>query len=207
MVQERLATFSGPKILDLGCGTAQSTFRLATEFPEHLVVGIDKSEKRLAKAVTPATPDHSLVHRVLLLRADASAFWRLLKQDRVTFAHTTLFYPSPWPKKAHLARRWYAHPAFASLISITQTLECRSNDENYLREMSLTLKHLFQIEATITSIHPTSYISAFEEKFSLQGVPLFSLHASCINWATNAGDDSLDRKGDDDSASALLRSH
>ena len=36
-------------MLDAGCGTGASTCELARQFPDHVVVGIDKSAARLAK--------------------------------------------------------------------------------------------------------------------------------------------------------------
>ena len=36
-----------PFILDSGCGTGKSTQQLARQYPDHLVVGVDRSQARL----------------------------------------------------------------------------------------------------------------------------------------------------------------
>ena len=88
------------------------------------------------------------VPNVLLLRAELSDFWRCylqmkkiaFKRDDTTTNHTCdgnnesirnkkfmnwnviqhhLLYPNPYPKKARLKSRWYAHPAFPLLLKLT----------------------------------------------------------------------------------------
>ena len=48
--------FSGsqPFVLDSGCGTGESTQRLADMFPNHVVIGVDRSHVRLAKGLHTA---------------------------------------------------------------------------------------------------------------------------------------------------------
>lgn len=40
-----------PLILDAGCGVGLSTLHLATQFPDHFVIGVDQSAHRLARNV------------------------------------------------------------------------------------------------------------------------------------------------------------
>src|SRR6185369_2784167 len=45
--RERFPEFSGGRIVDLGCGTADVTIRFAKAFPEVAIVGVDGSEAML----------------------------------------------------------------------------------------------------------------------------------------------------------------
>src|SRR5699024_12751153 len=61
----------------------------------------------------------------------AAAGWRLEK-------HYVL-YPNPWPKAAHLGRRWHGHPAWRELLLLRGEMVCRSNWRLYLDEMQADL--------------------------------------------------------------------
>jgi len=52
---------SGPLILDSFCGTGMSTTKLAERFPDALVIGIDKSQDRLAKHVSAEIANYHLI--------------------------------------------------------------------------------------------------------------------------------------------------
>jgi tRNA (guanine-N7-)-methyltransferase len=111
---------AAPLILDAGCGTGESTARLAGAHADAFVIGIDQSALRLARGT--AMPANAL-----LLRADVTDFWRLMARDAIKIFLHTWFYPNPWPKAEHLRRRWYAHPAFADALALGGTIEIRSN--------------------------------------------------------------------------------
>src|SRR5437879_2918264 len=61
-----------PIILDSGCGTGLSTMLLAKLYPNHWVLGFDKSKARLSRLHSPVPPN------CLVLRADLIDMWRLL---------------------------------------------------------------------------------------------------------------------------------
>ncbi|RMD98100.1 MAG: SAM-dependent methyltransferase, partial [Calditrichaeota bacterium] len=69
-----------PVILDSGCGTGESVRFLARQYPNHLVLGIDKSLVRLQK--NPYFQAYS-GENILILRAEMFDFWRLLVQSGV----------------------------------------------------------------------------------------------------------------------------
>ncbi len=54
-----------PVIIDSGCGTGLSSHKLAKLFPDHAIVGIDKSKARLERAL------HPMPHNLLLVRGRA----------------------------------------------------------------------------------------------------------------------------------------
>ncbi len=108
---------SGPAVvLDSGCGTGESTRRLALMYPRHLVIGVDRSLKRLGKSGVTSGILHN--DNLLLVRAELATFWRLLLNSGRHPERHFLFYPNPWPKPGHLSRRWHGHPVFPEFLTL-----------------------------------------------------------------------------------------
>ncbi|QOC23326.1 SAM-dependent methyltransferase [Wenzhouxiangella sp. AB-CW3] len=146
-------------VLDSGCGTGSSTGILARRHPDALVVGIDKSSARLARA--PELPDNAL-----LLRAELADFWRLLIRDGLRPVRHYLLYPNPWPKPAHLKRRWHAHPVFPNLLALGGWLELRTNFETYAYEFARALALAGVSDVEVVSLAIDEPISPFERKYA-----------------------------------------
>lgn len=125
-----------PLILDGGCGTGRASVGLAEAFPDALVLGLDKSAARLERA----TRRFDLPGNLLLLRTDCADFWRLARSAGWRLNRHYLLYPNPWPKPAHLGRRWHGHPVFPDLLALGGYLEVRSNWRPYLEEFALALE-------------------------------------------------------------------
>ncbi len=156
-----------PLILDAGCGVGESTLRLATAFPDHYVIGVDQSEKRLAAgkdwwggAPMPAN--------FCWARADLVDVWRLLQDDAVPVARHYVLYPNPWPKIGHLGRRWQGHAVFPALATCGDYLECRSNWQVYIDEFSQALAMVGR-PALVEAWHPAQPMTPFERKYAASG--------------------------------------
>ena len=67
-----------PLILDSGCGTGESTRKLAEAFPECLVIGVDKSADRLSRGGMAELPCRD--GNAIWARAELATFWRLALQ-------------------------------------------------------------------------------------------------------------------------------
>ena len=132
-----------PIVLDSGCGKGLSTLRLAQKFPDAVVIGVDRSEGRVAKGQRLELPENAL-----LVRAELATFWRLmleaehaqssarrgLSASRVSKHY--LLYPNPQPKPGRLNLRWHGHASLPVLLAIGDDLELRSNWRVYLEEFS-----------------------------------------------------------------------
>ncbi|NBB92505.1 MAG: SAM-dependent methyltransferase [Gammaproteobacteria bacterium] len=160
-----------PLVLDSGCGTGASTAVLAAAHPECVVIGIDKSAERLARA--PRLPGNAR-----LVRAELSDIWRLLRESGRTLARHYLLYPNPWPKPGHLKRRWHGHPAFPELLALGGRLELRSNFELYVDEFARALMLAGVVDVKVVSFGADEPISPFERKYALSGHRLFQLTAT-----------------------------
>lgn len=164
-----------PIVLDSGCGNGESSVRLAQANTQHLVIGIDKSEKRLGRF--PLSSNLYQHRNLILVRADLVDLWRLAAEAGWQLDKHFLLYPNPWPKQKHLKRRWYAHPVFPSLIHLGGVLEVRTNWAIYIDEFSLALRP-YGIRTAISRLNrPDVAISPFEHKYHSSGHALYRLVA------------------------------
>ena len=166
----RLSEAAGRLILDAGCGTGDSSRRLARQYPDHLVLGVDQSSHRLGRRRLQAEPDN-----LLLLRADLQDFWRLLHDAGFRLQRHYLLYPNPWPRKQHLQRRWHGHPVLPWLLALGGALELRSNWPVYVEEFAEALLML-NIPCQLDRVQEPG-LSPFERKYALSGHALYRLRA------------------------------
>ena len=134
---EGIFTSGQPFILDSGCGTGKSTLELSGLFPRHTVIGVDQSSARLARG--GAKSDLYCRGNCILLRAELTTLWRMLVKDSLSPDKHFLLYPNPWPKPAHLLRRWHGHPVFPQLLSLGGEIEMRCNWRVYAMEVALAI--------------------------------------------------------------------
>jgi tRNA G46 methylase TrmB len=151
-----------PLILDAGCGDGSSTLRLASENPHALVIGLDKSTLRLQRWAPEGFARHG---NAVLVRAEIADAWRLLAQAGIRLSMHYLLYPNPWPKSAHLQRRWHGHPAFPYLLVLGGQLELRSNWRVYADELAEALR-IAGHRCEIGQLRPGSQaLTPFEQKY------------------------------------------
>jgi len=166
-------TSGQPLILDSGCGTGESTRRLADSFPGRLVIGVDRSPKRLGKEA--AFPGLGQRGNYLLVRAELASFWRLLFEAGYVPERHCLFYPNPWPKPGQLMRRWHGHPVFPVLLALGGVIEMRCNWEIYAREFARAAGLATGTIVTVNEYVPRQPISPFERKYFERGQVLYSV--------------------------------
>lgn len=168
-VAGRLATVERPLILDSGCGTGDSSRLLARRYPDHWIVGVDRSADRLSRQRAETPPN------CLLVRADLVDFWRLAHEHGWKPVHHYLLYPNPEPKPRHLKRRFHAHPVFPTVAALGGRIESRSNWRIYLEEFAQALAfhgRASQIESIPVN---ESSMTPFERKYRASGQPLWRL--------------------------------
>ncbi len=172
-----------PVILDSGCGTGESTFHLAQQFPDYPVIGIDKSAVRLDKAKrNNGDLPQPMPQNAFLIRAELIDFWRLtqekIKAGQWAIPYHAIYYPNPWPKQSEAGRRFHLHPIFPTLMGLAQTTELRTNWEIYAQEFAQAVRILqktpvrdcfpsSRVAMTINceAFEPEQPITAFERKY------------------------------------------
>jgi tRNA (guanine-N7-)-methyltransferase len=161
----------GGLVLDSGCGTGTSTRSLACLHEGAVVIGIDKSRKRLSKQGCADGPRRE--ERVILVRADLPSFWRLAAAARWRIRRHYLLYPNPWPKPAQLRRRWHAHPVFPVLLGLGGVIELRCNWRVYAEEFALAASVLSGAKVPVTAFRPGEPLSPHEYKYVASGHELY----------------------------------
>jgi tRNA G46 methylase TrmB len=174
-LEAQVNRWSGPLVLDSGCGTGQSTRLLAIEHPDSLVLGIDKSVNRLGKHVTLPEFDQE---NYLLCRMDLPDLWLLARQAGWRFSLQTFFYPNPWPKPEHRLRRWPFHPVFPVVLETGGRWELRTNWDIYAHEMARAFALLTGVEAPVHDWNPAEPQTLFERKYQESGQTLSRWTAS-----------------------------
>ena len=167
-VHRRVDASTAPLIIDSCCGTGDSTRNLASAFPDALVLGIDKSEHRLARHRSDDDANY------LIVRADVNDFWRLAAEAGWQPTRHFLLYPNPYPKASQVRKRWYGSPAFPALINLGGLLTVRTNWSVYAEEFVLAL-HAAGVQASGRQLSDEKPITAFETKYKERGDSLFEV--------------------------------
>ncbi len=162
----------GPLVIDAGCGVGLSTRKLAQQFPDAFVIGIDQSAHRLQRQTRWQGSEPS---NFITVRADLVDFWQRMALARIRPLRQYLLYPNPWPKKAQLQRRWHGHPIFPTILRLGGHLECRSNWKIYIDEMAMALTQLTKLEvhAEPWPVDPATALTPFEQKYATSGHTLW----------------------------------
>lgn len=171
--RERLAL--GEIVLDSCCGTGLSSYKLAIENPEKLVIGIDQSLSRLNRE---AEHLQNLPANCLLLRANCEDFWRLCVDHQVVFQKHSILYPNPYPKAKHLQRRWHGHASFPLLKALSYEIEVRSNWLIYVQEFAEAWAILAGEKGVVAGIKGLNPMTLFEKKYAESGQLLWGFSNS-----------------------------
>jgi tRNA G46 methylase TrmB len=150
-----------PVVLDSGCGTGESSYRLAQLYPDKKIIGIDKSSARLQRSHAHGEQPKNL----LLVQANCIYMWRLIRQAQWDIHHHYLLYPNPWPKPAHVQKRWHGHPIFPTLISLGGKLVLRTNWEIYALEFAQAITLLISYDVTVAKLSVVNAFTPFERKY------------------------------------------
>ena len=172
--QEWLLHHPMPLILDSGCGVGESSRKIALQFPDHAVIGIDKSDLRLQKGErneSLATPEN-----LFLVRADLIDFWQLALVAGWKLSRHYVLYPNPWPKSRHLMRRFHGHPVFPTLLALGGLLELRTNWDVYALEFSRAIGISTGYAPAVLPLEPElDDLTPFERKYRASGHDLWYL--------------------------------
>ncbi|MGI9288294.1 MAG: tRNA (guanine(46)-N(7))-methyltransferase TrmB [Pseudomonadales bacterium] len=156
-----------PLILDAGCGNGVSSARLAHAYPQHLIVGVDKSSHRLQSTARNLIPDNCI-----LVRAELEDFWRLAVDHHWQLEKHFILYPNPWPKQRQLRRRWHGSAAFPLIPALGGALELRTNWHNYALEFAAAL-HYAGHKCAVTPLSVVEPLTPFEAKYQASGHSLW----------------------------------
>jgi len=153
-------------ILDTGCGTGMSTNQLARQYPDSLVLGVDKSLARLNRA-------GPLPSNARLVRMDLEDFWLLAAEAGWRFERQYFLYPNPWPKPEQRLRRWPFHPVLPVALSCGGIWELRTNWKVYAQEFAQAFGILTGVVSDVEVWRPSEVLTLFEKKYLASGHDLW----------------------------------
>jgi tRNA (guanine-N7-)-methyltransferase len=171
-IEQFVEKIGRPIIIDSCCGTGHSSHKLSSQFPDHAIIGIDKSRARLSRS--PKSKDNCL-----LIQGDVIDLWRLIAQTSWPIERHYLLYPNPWPKACHVKRRFYAHPIWPILVQLAPYLEIRCNWSLYAEEAMIALGMLSQTPVLRQKID-SEYMSLFEKKYIEASCSLYIIENQLI---------------------------
>ena len=168
------ATSARPLLLDLGCGNGESSLQLGEMRTDADVLGVDQSAQRLARRAADGYARHG---HVVLLRAEAATFLRLLAASGVHVDTLYLLYPNPWPKPEHLQRRWHGHPVLPTLLGIARNIVLRTNWQTYADEFTLAAQTCGRTAMQSILATDSTVMTPFEAKYLASG---HQRHEVCV---------------------------
>lgn len=158
-----------PILLDAGCGTGESTEHWARRYPEHWILGIDRSAHRLAKATArgTATPDRGpRPGQPWFIRADLGDWYRLAAAAGWRLDRHFVLYPNPYPKAGQRNRRWPWSPVFPAMLALGGHLTLRTNWRTYAEEWAEALGRLTGRWARVRPCTKDAPVTRFEAKYA-----------------------------------------
>lgn len=163
-INQIVQDFGGDIILDACCGVGQSSRILASQNPDALVIGVDKSAHRINRNVE----DKWQADNYHLVRADLNDFYRLVLAAKWPVKKHYVLYPNPWPKSKHVQRRWHGSAVFPNMLKIGEQIILRSNWKLYLQEF-LFAAQIAGYQGDIHQIETQSPLTPFEAKYIASG--------------------------------------
>jgi tRNA (guanine-N7-)-methyltransferase len=163
---------NAPLHVDLGCGDGSFLCKLALQFPDKNLLGIERLTKRVEKVRRKA----SQIENVRVLRADTLfAVQYLLPENSVESFY--LFFPDPWPKRRHQQRRIFTRDFLDAIVAALEKhgiLHVATDHRNYFVEIErLSRAHSgFNVVDFDGSVLPST---KFEREFRKQGLPIYRL--------------------------------
>jgi len=165
-------------IIDAFCGVGESTYHLAKQFPNHIILGFDKSLNRLE---TKSRFKEDLPENMLLFRSDIMdlypMLYNLVREEKLKIYKQFILYPNPWPKKKNLKRRIYANPIVSFVFALSNEIEVRSNWGRLIVEFSIVSEY-FKFHSVIQKIETETSLTPFERKYRSSDQNVFKLNLS-----------------------------
>jgi len=161
-------------VLDMGCGTGESSLQLAKKYPEHLVIGIDKSLSRIERKNAFKS---DLPPNLKLVRGELLDLWYLfakaVREKEIVVHKQYILYPNPWPKKKLVKLRFHANPIIPFILQCSKQIELRTNWKIYADEFKFVCENLTQSNVVLEKFKADIPLSNFESKYNKTGHDLY----------------------------------
>ena len=148
---------SGKKIiLDIGCGTGESTIALNRVYKDYLVIGLEAYKPGIMNLINK---------NILTHYGDALEFIEKLENE--TIAKIYMLFPDPWQKKKHRKRRLFNEYTFKIILSIMKrngVFHFATDNINYAFEARETINKVTSSNISFSKTRGSRPITKYEKK-------------------------------------------
>lgn len=159
-------------ILEIGCHLGQVTRKIARDFPEVGVIGMDITFKRVMKTVKMAQADG--LNNLASVFANASGLDQLFAPGELDAV--VIFFPDPWAKKDRQTKNRLINDDFAKklaqVLSNDGFVWFKTDHMPYFESAMASFENAGLFNNTSESwLSKLEYKSTFEKKFEKLGIP------------------------------------
>ena len=183
VTREHIFENSAPLEVDFGSGEGAFLLSMATRFPERNFLGIERMIGRVEKVCRKASRA-GLTNVRLLQLENLSALRFLLPRESISTAY--VYFPDPWPKRAHHARRLIQDDFLEELrlaLEPGAELRLKTDDLPYFLWMEKVIARAQGWERLDWPEDPNEPVTNFEARFLAQGLPI---HRARLRKSTGA---------------------
>ncbi len=162
---------SRPIDADIGCGMGRFILTRAPAHPERQYLGMELESARIVHIDVAAR--RAGLENLRLLQGDALRTLPLLPDAFLDLA--TVFFPDPWPKRKHWARRLVQEPFLDAVHRVLKPgalLHLATDQIPYFEDMVRLLSADARFERTETMPRTPEEWTDFERIFRAQGLPI-----------------------------------
>jgi tRNA (guanine-N7-)-methyltransferase len=175
-----------PLHLEIGCNAGHVILEWAARDPKGAYIGLDWKFKMIFKGAEKARKRE--LKNLLFFRAHADRLRYMFAPGEVD--HLYLYFPDPWPKKAHWKNRFVTAANLNELAGIVRkngSFHIKTDHPGYFEWMERALSQvsdLWEIQARTTDLHADHpdpgrleipEVTLFERLFIKKSIPIHSL--------------------------------
>ncbi|MEK0446941.1 MAG: tRNA ((46)-N7)-methyltransferase TrmB [Verrucomicrobiota bacterium] len=163
---------NAPLEVDFGCGEGAFLLAMAKRFPERNFLGTERLLGRV-EGVCKKAARAGLENLKVLRLESLYTVTNLLPRDGVSVAY--VFFPDPWPKRAHHARRLFQEDFLEQVRLCLEPggeLRLKTDDLPYFQWMEKVISRASGWERLDWLEEPDYPVTNFEARFVAQGLPI-----------------------------------
>ena len=168
-----------PIHIEIGMGKGQFIIENAIKYPEINFIGIEKFDSVLARSL-PKIPEG--LDNLLIIRMDALNIEKVFSKE---ISRIYLNFSDPWPKKRHHLRR-LSSKVFLEKYDLIfkgdkEIYQRTDNQGLYIYSLMSYSEHGYIISDISFDLHKDKddlITTEYEDKFSLKGMPIYSVVAT-----------------------------
>lgn len=167
--------------VDLGSGSGKFLLQAAQRFPDRYFLGVERLLGRVRKTQRSAVRLGLTNLRLLRLEINYTVRY-LIPPNSVSRFH--LYFPDPWPKRRHQARRLVNHEFLAAVAAALVPYGefwIKTDHAGYFEHICEVAKGVASLFASRAWTEEGYPVSDFEEEFLSRGLPIYRLRLAKVS--------------------------